>query len=25
MEFRNYSRRNLPSIYGAFMQTSFTF
>jgi len=25
MEFRNYSRRNLPSVYGAFMQTSFTF
>lgn len=24
-EFRNYSRRNLPSINGAFLQTSFTF
>jgi hypothetical protein len=25
LEYRNYSRRNLPSINGAFMQTSFTF
>ena len=25
MEYRNYSRRNLPSINGAFLQTSFTF
>jgi len=24
-EYRHYSRRNLPSIYGAFLQTSFTF
>ena len=25
LEYRNYSRRNLPSINGTFMQTSFTF
>ena len=25
LEYRNYSRRNLPSINGAFLQTSFTF
>ena len=25
VEYRNYSRRNLPSINGAFMQTAFTF
>ena len=25
MEYRHYNRRNLPSINGAFLQTSFTF
>jgi hypothetical protein len=25
LEYRDYNRRNLPSIHGAFMQTSFTF
>jgi hypothetical protein len=25
LEYRDYSRRNLPSIHGAFVQTSFTF
>jgi len=25
LEYRHYSRRNLSSIHGAFLQTSFTF